>query len=275
MQLKILLRQYTEMLDGVSDTPKLDAECLIAAWLNKPRSFFYAYPDHDVLPDKTLLNWLYRRQAGEPVAYIVGEKAFWDMDLVVNSDVLIPRPDTECLVEWVINTFDETPRLLADLGTGSGAIACAIARERPKWNIVATDQSPSALAVAEQNADRYALANIEFFTGDWCHALPDLKFDIIASNPPYIADSDPALEKNVRAYEPRSALIADECGLADIHTIAKQAKDCLKPDGVVVVEHGYQQREAVRDLFLKANFNTVESFDDLNGRPRFTVAWLL
>lgn len=274
MQLKILLQQYTEMLGGVSDTPKLDAECLIAAWLNKPRSFFYAYPDHDVLPDKTLLNWLYRRQAGEPVAYIVGEKAFWDMDLMVNSDVLIPRPDTECLVEWVINTFDQGSRLCADLGTGSGAIACAIARERPEWKIIATDQSPSALAVAEHNADKYVLGNIEFCEGDWCHALPEEKFDIIVSNPPYIADSDPALEKNVRVYEPRSALIANQQGLADLYTIAEQAKDYLKSDGVLVVEHGYQQREAVYEVFNKFNFNTIETFDDLNGQPRFTVGWV-
>lgn len=274
MQLKVLVSQFTEILEKCSDSPKLDAELLLCAWLKKPRSFLHAYPEHDVLPDPPLLKWLYRRQAGEPVAYILGVKAFWDLDLSVTPDVLIPRPETECLVEWMLDQFDAAPRRCADLGTGSGAIACVLAQERPAWQIQATDQSSAALIVAEQNAEKYRLHNIAFHQGDWCEALVGDDFDLIVSNPPYIDHNDSAVEPAVRQYEPASALFADQQGLADIAAIVEQSKLRLKSGGCLVIEHGYQQALQVQALLTAANYVAIEGHTDLGGLSRFTTGEL-
>ncbi|MDF1655461.1 MAG: peptide chain release factor N(5)-glutamine methyltransferase [Coxiellaceae bacterium] len=273
MQLKLLLSQYTEILSSVSESSRLDAECLIAAWLQKPRSFLFAYPEHDVLPDPQLLQWLRRRQKGEPVAYIVGHKEFWSLPFTVSPDVLIPRPETECLVEWLITEYQH-PIKCADLGTGSGAIACALAHERPDWHIDATDLSQAALEIAEHNAEALGMSQVNFYKGDWCDALPSNDYDVIVSNPPYIADSDSALEPAVRHYEPLSALIANDSGLSDIKNIAKQAKAYLKPQGVIVLEHGYQQAEAVAEVLRQAGFEQVINHQDFSDLPRFTVGHL-
>ncbi len=273
MQLKLLLSQYAEILSSVSESSRLDAECLIAAWLNKPRSFLFAYPEHDVLPDPQLLHWMRRRQKGEPVAYITGHKEFWSLPFKVTPDVLIPRPETECLVEWLITEYQH-PVKCADLGTGSGAIACALAHERPDWQIDATDVSPEAVGIAENNAEQLNLNRIRFYRGNWCDALPDHDYDVIVSNPPYIADSDSALEPAVRHYEPTAALIANDSGLSDIKAIAAQAKAYLKPQGVIVLEHGYQQAEAVADILRQAGFERVMNHQDFSDLPRFTVGHL-
>ncbi len=274
MQLKVLVSQFTEVLDGCSDSPKLDAECLIAAWLKKPRSFLYAYPEEDVLPDPALLKCLYRRQAGEPIAYIVGNKPFWTLDLKVTPDVLVPRPETECLVEWVLDSFDNAAIRCADLGTGSGAIACALAHERPAWAVVATDQSEAALEIAEENAQQHGLSQIQFHHGDWCQALPDGLFDLIVSNPPYIAEDDPHVEAAVKKFEPQEALFAQQQGLADIAKIIEQAKAHLKPGGYLVLEHGFAQAQTVQAAFESCGYKTIECHEDLNCLPRFTSAVL-
>ena len=256
------------------DSPRLEAEYLLAAVVDKPRSFFIAFPEKTLSSEQETQfhDWLHRRIAGEPLAYIVGEKEFWSLNLTVTPDVLIPRPETELLVEKVLMLMGnrETCKV-ADLGTGSGAIALALASERSNWQISATDNSRQALCVAEQNVKKHGLENILLYQGNWCHALPDANYDIIVSNPPYIEPSDPALDSDVKAFEPDIALLADDGGLTDIALIIEQAKTVLKPGGYLLLEHGYQQRAAVQNLLVENGYSDVMTYTDYQGHDRVTV----
>ena len=212
---------------------------------------------------------LARRQAGEPLAYLLGRWSFWDMDLAVSPAVLIPRPETELLVELALARLPQAAARVADLGTGSGAIALALARERPGWQLLAVDYSAAALAVAEANRRALGVPNATALRSDWCAALADAAFDAIVSNPPYIEADDPHLA--ALAHEPLSALASGADGLADIRRIAAEAPRCLVPGGWLLLEHGWEQGAAVRAILEAAGFARVQTHRDLEQRDRVTL----
>lgn len=261
-----------QQLNSVTDVPQLEAEVLLAFVLNKQRSYLHAWPENILTTAQqnhffTLLN---KRLQGEPIAYLVGHQEFWSLDLVVTPDVLIPRPETELLVELVLNLVDEA--VVADLGTGSGAIALALAHERPNWIVHATDASASALQIAKHNAERLKISNVIFHQGNWCEPLPLIKFNVIVSNPPYIAEDDVHLQTGDLRFEPRSALVSPEQGLKDITEIINQAKNYLISGGIVLLEHGSEQATDVARIFEIAGYTNINTYLDLAGLDRVTIA---
>lgn len=263
-----LLRQAATAID------RIDAEWLLAHALDKSRSWLFAHSGDPVQPDVAggFEALLARRQAGEPVAYLTGMQGFWTLELEVSTATLIPRPETELLVELALARIpvDAVARV-ADLGTGSGAIALAIARERPRAAVIATDASTAALEVARRNAARNRIANIEFRDGDWFAPLAGEAFDLIASNPPYIADGDPHLGEGDLRFEPPTALSSGPDGLDAIRRIVRDAPGHLAPGGWLLLEHGWDQGEAVRALLQAAGFADVETAQDLEGRDRVSL----
>jgi release factor glutamine methyltransferase len=253
---------------------RLDAEVLLSALTRMGRAQLVAFGERTVDPLTTALYeaGIVRLIAGEPLAYITGVREFWSMSLVVRRDVLVPRPETELLVERCLVLLTDAPHQVADLGTGSGAIALALARERPAWHIVATDASAGALEVATVNRQRLGLGNVEFRAGHWCEALPNLRFDAILSNPPYIAGDDAALA--ALRHEPRSALVAENEGFADLLAIADGARAHLKPGGALLLEHGSTQAPRLRAALVAMGFDRVASHRDLAGHERVTEAFL-
>lgn len=274
---KQLLEDATHRLKAVSDTPRLDAEILLAHVLQKPRSVFFTWPDREVAneDEKIFSDLLRRREVGEPVAYLIGHKEFWSLDYLVTKDTLIPRPETELLVELALECLPANQACrVADLGTGSGAIAIALAHERPHWQLVATDQSEPALTIAKLNAKQNRVHNIEFVLGDWCEALPRKDFHAIVSNPPYIAEDDPHLEYSARHYDPKTALIASKDGMAAIEKIIAQAQSHLTAKGFLLLEHGFLQAEVVQQTFLRCGYERISSHCDLAGHIRATMAYV-
>jgi release factor glutamine methyltransferase len=252
---------------------RLDAEVLLGALMRSGRAQLIAFGERPVDPLTTALfeAGIVRLVAGEPLAYITGVREFWSMPLVVSQDVLIPRPETELLVERCLCLLPDAPHQVADLGTGSGAIALALARERPAWRIVATDASTAALEVAEVNRQRLQVSNVELRAGRWCAALPDLRFDAILSNPPYISADDAALA--ALGHEPRGALVAGEQGFADLLEIAGSAARHLKPGGALLLEHGSTQAPRLREALVAMGFDRVASLRDMAGHERVTEAF--
>lgn len=266
-----LLRNAHTRLTAVSDTPRLEAEVLLAYALQKPRSHLHAWPAHILDSEQvcSFIELVERRLTGEPVAYILGRREFWSLDLMVTSATLIPRPETERLVELALERIPrDRPMRVADLGTGSGAIALAIARERPQSQVVATDLSMAALQLAERNARRLAIHNIGFFQGDWCSALGAACFNAIVANPPYLPLSDYHLEQGDLRFEPRTALTAGHDGLDAIRLIAAGAMDNLYPGGWLLLEHGYDQGEKVAALLSTHGFETIGDHKDDSGINR-------
>ena len=267
------LAAAAERLRSASESPRLDAELLLARALDVPRSYLFAHPEDclDAGAVKRFSAIIDRRADGLPLAYITGEKEFWSMTLHVSPDTLVPRPETETLVDRALLLLPRRAELsVLDLGTGSGAIALAIARERPLCRIVATDISTGAIAVAQENARRHGLPNIEFRTGDWTEPVKDQRFDMIASNPPYIASGDSHLDK--LGYEPRSALEAGADGMRDIRKIAMSAGQVLVKDGTLLLEHGAGQSHLVRAELEKYGWSEIEAINDMAGLPRVTTA---
>ncbi len=261
-------------LEGVSDTPRREAEMLLCHLLQRQRSYLRAWPEAEVAAELAAQYeaLLARRAAGEPLAYLLGRWSFWDMDLAVSPAVLIPRPETELLVEATLARLPTGPCRVADLGTGSGAIALALARERPGWQLLAVDFSAAALAVAEANRRALGVANLCVQRGDWCSALAAGAFDAIVSNPPYIEADDPHLA--ALTHEPLSALASGDDGLEDIRRIAADAPRCLVPCGWLLLEHGWRQGGAVRSILVQAGFVEVSSLRDLEDRERVTLGRL-
>lgn len=255
---------------------RLEAEILLAHVLNVPRSYLYAYPEKKLTKEQEALfdSLITRRVTGEPLPYLTGHQAFWSLDFIVTKDTLIPRPETELLVETLLELFSADKKIIADLGTGSGAIALSLAHERPSWEIHATDQSSAALTIAKQNAEKLNIKNCLFHLGHWCDALPKIQFDAIVSNPPYIAENDIHLIQGGLPFEPRSALVSGKEGLDAIAEIIVEAKQVLKPGGILLFEHGYQQAAIVRELLKVAGYRNTSSKCDLSGIERVTVGFL-
>lgn len=258
---------------------KNDIQALVCEELGVDKTYLYLNADSS-LTDNNLENLrskTYRLQKGEPLAYILGYKYFWDQKLSVTQDTLIPRADTEVLIETVLGEIKHRKENLKilDLGTGSGAIALALAGELPSSMVVAVDYSDKALEVAKQNAVDNSITNVKFIQSDWYKSLQGFKFDLIVSNPPYIDNDDNDLDYNVKSYEPARALFARDNGLADIEIIVSQARQYLNKNGGMYIEHGYTQAEVVSRIYSKYGFGAIETIKDLNNKDRCTKAFLL
>lgn len=268
IRIDALLRDARQRIDAV------DAELLLAHVLQRSRTWLFTHGDAVPEPAQVdaFADFVRRRQAGEPVAYLIGRRGFWNFELDVTPATLIPRPETERLVELALVHLPVDRALrVADLGTGSGAIALAIASERPRAQVLATDASAAALTVAESNAARLGLGNVEFRLGDWCAPLGAECFELIASNPPYIADTDPHLAQGDLRHEPPRALASGSDGLDAIRVLARDVPGHLRPGGWLLIEHGWEQGAAVRELLLAAGFADVASELDLEQRERVTM----
>ena len=270
-----LVAEGTARLANLGSLARLEAEVLLAHALDRPRSHLITWPEK--VPD-TREQGHYRalmtaRADGTPVAYLTGQREFWSLELTVTPRTLIPRPETERLVELALERIP--PGALgrvADLGTGSGAIALALAHERPGLEILATDRDPEAVDIARANATRHGLANVAFAIADWCAPLTPDSFLAIVCNPPYIAPADPHLEQGDLRFEPRRALVSADNGLADLRTLATTALPCLIPGGLLLLEHGYDQAEAVVALLVDAGYRDVRDERDHAGQPRVACA---
>ena len=267
-------RTIAELLAGSrlpdSDTPALDAELLLAHVLEKPRSYLLTWPERELSAQQYAAfdALLQRRQRGEPVAYLLGNQGFWSLELQVSADTLIPRPDTERLVEVALELGPLHPARVLDLGTGTGAIALALAAERSQWQLTGVDRMPGAVALADSNRQRLKLGNAQFLVSDWFCALAGQRFDLIVSNPPYIAADDPHLQQGDVRFEPASALVSGADGLEDIRYLIAAAPGYLASAGWLLLEHGWQQAETVRGLLEQGGFTAVQSWRDLGGHQR-------
>ncbi len=261
----------------MSDSWRLDAELLLADAMQTTREYLIAWHSQEIKAEKLLVyqEHLERRKSGEPIAYILGKKAFWDFELKVNHHVLIPRPETELLVETAIEllaSHSSTSLKLADLGTGSGAIAIALARHNQHWQITAVDINADALAVARQNGSDMQLANIQFQLGSWCDGLNVAEYDMIVANPPYVAAGDSHLQQGDLVFEPSIALVSQDKGLSDICQIIAQSKVCLKKDAWLLMEHGFNQSDEVVQLLQQAGYSNIDCRQDYAGIDRMISA---
>ncbi|NLY13236.1 MAG: peptide chain release factor N(5)-glutamine methyltransferase [Gammaproteobacteria bacterium] len=260
-----------------SPTAQLDTELLLAFVLDKPRSYLYAWPDKtvDEAHVAAFMALVERRQRGEPVAYLLGRQGFWTLDLEVAEHTLIPRADSELLVETALQLADDSSvRKVLDLGTGTGALALALASERPLWSVTGVDRIESAVALAQSNQRHLQLTNVQFLHSHWFSALSGQRYDLILSNPPYIAANDPHLQQGDVRFEPLSALVSGVDGLDDIREIIVQAPSYLTAAGWLLLEHGFDQAHAVRQLLGGAGFIDVYSRRDLSGHERISLGRL-
>ena len=277
-----LLRSGTSTLLNSSDSARLDTELLLCHSLNQPREFLYSYPEQLLTKQQNLLyqSLLERRVRGEPLAYLTGVREFWSLSFNVTTDTLIPRPETELIVEHSLIKLDQTGSVLTgtgspsgpflDLGTGCGAIAISVASERPDTDVYAIDNSCAALSVAKGNANKLDVI-VNFRQSHWFDQLEPINFAVIAANPPYIADDDPHLERGGLVYEPLDALRSCENGFADITAIISQSSDFLMSGGWLLLEHGHTQGEGTRELMSQHHFSQVETLKDIVGNPRVTL----
>ena len=258
---------------GASDSPRRDAEILLGHVTGKARTWILAF-DETVLTAEQLAELealLARRANGEPVAHLVGQREFWSLPLFVSPATLIPRPDTECLVEQALVRLPQTACRILDLGTGTGAIALALASERADCKVTAVDFMPDAAALAARNAAHLALNNVTVLQSDWFSALKGQRFAMIVSNPPYIDETDPHLAEGDVRFEPRTALVAADQGLADLAHIIREGRQYLLPNAYMLLEHGWKQGEAVRALFNEAGYLDVETCRDYGDNERLTL----
>src|ERR1700712_3430023 len=256
-----------------SPTARLDVELLLAAALGKPRSFLHTWPERIVSTEAahTFDGYLQRRRTGEPVAYILGQEGFWNIDLEVATHTLIPRPETEMLVETALELLPGAiAHRLLDLGTGTGAIALSLAKDRPQWAVTAVDRVAEAVGLAERNRQRLHLDNAQVLLSHWFSAVEDQRFDLILSNPPYIASNDPHLVEGDVRFEPSSALVSGSDGLDDLRVIVSQAPAHLETGGWLLLEHGYDQGPAVRELLSEHGFEQIQTRRDLGDHERIT-----
>ena len=272
MEYQQWLKQAIHRLSD-SESPRRDAEILLGFVTGRTRTFILAFGETLLADDElTRLDALLaRRVQGEPVAYLTGQREFWSLPLEVSAATLIPRPDTECLVEQALARLPAAPCRILDLGTGTGAIALALACERPDCQVTALEVVPEAVALARRNAQRLGIDNVTVLQSHWFSALADARFSLIVSNPPYIDGDDPHLTQGDVRFEPKSALVAPDAGLADLDTIITGARRFLENDGWLLVEHGWRQGGAVRELFTRAGYHGVETCRDYGGNERLTL----
>ena len=273
MQIAEGLKQAEQKLSD-SESARLDVELLLCSVLECERSKLYAHPELK-LTDKQIASFnelVTLRVEGQPIAHLIKTKEFWSLDLHITQDTLIPRPETERLVEATLALIPKNkPVSIFDLGTGSGAIAIALATERPLCEITATDKSEAALIIAKKNATKHNATNINFICADWFNLEHDDTYDLIVSNPPYISCDDPHLKQGDVRYESKSALISGKDGLDDIRTIIKGANKHLYDKGWLLLEHGYQQGNAVRQLLAEAGYNNVSTLKDYSQLERISM----
>lgn len=271
------LADATRRIQVCSDSARLDAELMLCHVLGCSRAWLFAHA-HDPLETEPLVRFrslLARRVRGEPVAHILGRRGFWTLDLAVDPSTLIPRPETELLVEAALERLgDDTGLRVLDLGTGTGAIALAIASERPRAAVVAVEHSTAALALARRNLEASGLRNVDLRLGSWYGPLAGERFSVIVANPPYIAAGDPHLDHGDVRFEPRSALVSGADGLDDVRVIIAGAAAHLEPGGWLMLEHGHDQGEAVRGLLAVAGLLQVGSRQDLAGHERISFGCL-
>lgn len=272
MTVRDLLAMASQRIGGAD--ARLEAELLLAHALGASRAHLYAWPEGepDARQRAAFERLVASRERGEPIAYLTGRREFWSLDLAVTPDVLIPRHETELLVERALARIPrDRPVRIADLGTGSGAVALALARERPLAHVTATDSSTAALDVARGNAERLAIGNVAFAAGDWYAAVGDARFDVIVSNPPYIAAGDAHLAAGDLRFEPMPALASGADGLGAIRRIVADAPAHLADEGALLLEHGFDQAVRVRALFDAAGFESIASIRDEGGHERVTL----
>jgi len=263
-----------DLLASSSESAKLDAQVLLLHILKKPRSYLFTWPEHALSDEQqSQFNvFIQRRLKGEPVAHITGLREFWSLSLEVNATTLIPRPDTETLVEQALEIALPATAKVLDLGTGTGAIALALGSEMPSWQITAVDRVSDAVALATRNQQRLAINNVHVKQSNWFSELHGEKFNLIVTNPPYIESSDIHLNQGDVRFEPLSALVADDCGMSDIKQIITQSRDYLSSNGYLLIEHGFEQGEAVRRFFEKMAFVNIKTVKDLGNNDRVTLA---
>jgi len=270
-----MIKYSTKKLAGLSDSAKLDCQILLAHVIDKPTSYLYTWPEKSLSDEQkqAFILLLNRRIQGEPIAYIVGCREFWSLNLFVSPATLIPRPDTEVLVEQVLENHQSKALSCLDMGTGTGAIALALASENQAWQIDAIDFNEEAVRLAQLNAKQLALDHVNIFQSNWFGSIPfEKKYHVIVSNPPYINPEDIHLELGDVRFEPKSALVANEQGLSDIIKIIFQAKKHLHVNGYLYLEHGYDQGAAIRALFSEHGYQCIQTVKDYNDNERVTFA---
>ncbi len=269
--------QRASELESVSDSARLDIELILCHILQKNRTWLFTWPDKTLTSDQQTMfdDFFQRRKNGEPIAHIIGQREFWSLPLSVNNSTLIPRPDTELLVETTLELFaNDAPaqqRRCLDLGTGTGAIVLALASEKPHWQLLGVDYSADAVALAEKNRRALEFGHVSILQSNWFSAVPAQLFDVIVSNPPYIDPQDCHLEQGDVRFEPRSALVAGNHGLADIELIIRDGWNYVAEGGWLLLEHGYDQGEAVRRLLHARGFIAVETRRDFGGNERVSL----
>ncbi|WP_289101791.1 peptide chain release factor N(5)-glutamine methyltransferase [uncultured Marinobacter sp.] len=266
-----LLKSAADQIGG--ESPRLDAELLLSHVTGLGRTSFRAWPEREVPAEQAeaFFRLVAQRAKGQPIAYLLGEQEFWSLPLRVSPSTLIPRPDTECVVEAALSLELPANARVLDLGTGTGAIALALASEQPGWQIMASDRVEEAVALARENSQQLGLS-ITVVQSHWFDQIPAGSFDLLISNPPYIPASDRHLKEGDVRFEPESALVAGEDGLDDIRLLVTEGLDWLNLNGWMLLEHGYDQGEAVRDLFAKAGWRNIETRKDYGGNDRMTLA---
>lgn len=260
-------------LSRTTDSPSLDAEVMLLHLLKRNRSYLYTWPDHLLTVEQwqSFIELVQTRVKGHPVAHITGEREFWSLPLSVNATTLIPRPDTEMLVETALNLPLADDAKVLDLGTGTGAIALALASERPKWQITAVDRVADAVTLAQHNRDKLGLSQVSILQSDWFSSLDTSQFQLIVSNPPYIDAADMHLNQGDVRFEPLSALTADNSGFADLFFIAEHARSYLIDNGYLLMEHGYQQAITLRAKLTELGYQDVATARDFGHNERCTL----
>ncbi|WP_051536781.1 peptide chain release factor N(5)-glutamine methyltransferase [Shewanella marina] len=277
MTISEALSWASAVLADISESASLDAEVMLLHCLNKNRSYLYTWPEKILTPEhlKMFKQFVSQREAGKPVAHIVGEREFWSLSFLVNATTLIPRPDTEMLVETALNLPLADDICALDLGTGTGAIALAIASEKPSWSITAVDKIPQAVELACANKQRLHLDHVEVLESDWFSAVAGRQFNLIVSNPPYIDETDVHLNQGDVRFEPHSALTAADEGFADLYYIAATAREFLLPNGYLLMEHGFEQGPALRKKMTELGYQGVATVRDFGSNERCTIGQLI
>lgn len=263
-------------LSKAQSEARIEAELLLSHLLAKNRAYLFTYPEQQLSKEQMheYQALVEKRAQGMPIAYITGEREFWSLSLHVNEHTLIPRHATERLVELTLEHLPEDQSLqVLDLGTGSGAIALALAKERPNWKISACDYSKEALAIAKDNAQSNQIHNVHFYHSDWFNSVPQIQYDAVLSNPPYIAPSDPHVTQGDLRFEPLSALVSGQDGLADLQYIITQSYYYLKPKGLLLLEHGYDQKSSIQAILKKLGYSKVQCWKDIEGNDRVSGGW--